>query len=560
MTDGTEEIRVRPLDERGRPIIAPVEPPDRSRLLVGGVLAAVVVLAIGAVVAWRALIGSPFSAAEDVPADADLVVTMDFLQVRDVDRVDRFVRAFAEPMQRHGVIDDVPDLEAALREFDDLTESEIGFRFAEDVLSWIGRSGSLAVWVPESAFSLDTFAPSAPPAILATIDVRDQDAATDFVDRIIGELEADGTVVERIQVAGNVAYHINDGEAMVLALVDGRLILGDSTGTVRRAIELDPSDSVAQRDDFQQLASAIGGDPVMTFFAAASLGEKASVAYGALGLDMPFSDQLGSATMAAVTLDDDGIAVRTANRTLEGLSAEPGEWAAGLPADTYGFFDVVLPERYLAEMTNLYIDSLAETGLTEQDIAGLTAPADEILGMSLLDDVLPQFGGEVLFAVMPATDSLLVRSAGFDIGLLFGIGVDDAAVVSQAVDRALSVLAEAGVEAQRRGEVQVISVDGSIAGAVAVTDDAFFATSSPDTLEALLEGRSGLASSERYRRVDDLIAGDGLAAYLDIAGLVEDFATDEVVGDVLAPLVAMGAGYTVEGELQITEMRLLVDY
>lgn len=560
MTDDRPEVRVRPLDEQGRPIIAPLEPPSRSRLIVGGVLAAVIVLAVGAVVAWRALIGSPFAAAEAVPGDADFVVTMDFLQVRDVDRVDRFIRAFAEPMQRHGIIDETPDLEAALREFDDLTESEIGFRFAEDVLSWIGRSGSLAVWVPESAFSQDTFAPATVPAILVTVDVRDQGAATDFVDRIIGEVEADGTVVERIQVAGNVGYYIDDGEPLVMALVEGRLILGDSTATVRRAIELDPSASVAQRDDFQRLASAIGGDPAMTFYASAGLGEKASAAYGALGLEMPFSEQLGTASMAAVTLDDDGIAVRTANRALEGLSAEPGSWAAGLPADTYGFFDLVLPERYLAEMTDLYVDSLGEAGLTEQDVAGLTAPADEILGMSLLDDVLPQLGGEVLFAVVPATDGLLVRSAGIDIGLLFGIGVADSSVVTQALDRTLSVLTETGVEAQRRGDVQVIAIDGTVAGAVAVTDDAFFATSTPETLEALLDGRGGLASSERYRRVDDLIAGDGLAAYVDIAGIVEDFATDEVVGDVLAPLVAMGAGYTVEGELQITEVRFLVDY
>lgn len=560
MTEHTPETRVRPLDEQGRPIITPLEPPRRGGMVVGGVVAAIVVLAIAAVVVWRALVGSPFAAAESVPADADFVVTMDFLQVRDVDRVDRLVRAFAEPMQRHGVIDDVPDLEAAFQEFDDLVEQEIGFRFAEDVLSWIGRSGSLAVWVPESAFSLDTFVPASPPAILVTIDVRDQDAAVAFVDRIIGEVEARDTVVERIQVAGHVGYYIDAAEPLVVALVDGRLILGNSTATVRRAIELDPSASVAQRDDFQQLASAIGGDPVMTFFVSAGLGEKASAASTALGLEMPFSEQLGAAAMAAVTLDDDGIAIRSAGRALDGVSAEPGRWAAGLPAGTYGFVDVVLPERYLGEMTDLYVDSLAEAGLTRQDIAGLTAPVDDVIGMSLLDDLLPQFGGEVLFAAVPAADGMLAEQFGADVGMLFAIGIADASIVTQAVDRALSLATEQGVAVRTAGEMRFIEAEGSTLGAVAVTGDALFATSSPDSLESLLEGGDDLASSERYRRVDDLIPGDGLAAYIDIAGLVEDFATDEVARDVLAPLVAMGASATVDGELQIVEVRFLVDY
>lgn len=563
MTNEMYGARVRPLDESGRPIEPrrPIAPDSRRPLLVGAGIGLLALIAIGAVVAWRTLVGSPFGAAEAVPADADVVITVDFLQIRDVERVDRLVRAFAEPMARHGLIDDVPDLEGALREFDDVAEQETGFRFGEDVLGWIGRTASIGVWIPESALALDPFAEPAPPVFLATVEVRDQDRATDFLERVIAEAERSGVRVQTAQISGGPAYWIEaDEEPVVVALQDGRFVIGDSTDSVRRALELDPADSVAQTDDFQRLASAVGGDPVVTYYGSASLGEKMTRLSADLGAELPFADQLRSAGMAAFFLDDDGIAMRAATSAFEDLTVRTGTAATALPAGTYGFVDVVLPDGYVGELSDLYLESLRGAGLRDEDVAMITEPADEVIGMSLLDDLLPQFGGELLLAVAPANDGMLAQETGVDIGGVFGLGVQDGNVVQTALDRTVDLLTQQGLVVRDQAGMRVLEVEGSDLGALALDSDSLYVASSPTLLQDVLSGNGTLGATDRYRRIDDLVGGDGLAFYVDVAGIAEDFVTDDQIRDVVAPLLALGAGYEVQGDLQITDFRLLIDY
>ena len=563
MTDESYGVRVRPLDESGKPIAtAPSRPsPQRASLLTGGAIALIVIIALVAVIAWRALTGSPFGAAESVAADADVVFTVDFLQIRDVERVDRFIRAFADPMVRHGYIDEVPDLDSALREFDDMAEEEIGFRFGEDIVSWVGRSASMAVWIPESALALDSFDPSATPAILITLEVRDDERAGQFLDRAIAEAEQAGFAVTQIQLGGGPGYYIETpDEPLVVALRDGRFLIGESTDTVRRAIELDPADSVAQSEDFQRLASAIGGDPVMTSFASSNLGSKLAAAFSTLSPELPLAEPFAGGSMVTLALDDDGISIRAASRAVEGLTVAHGAWSAALPADTYGFIDVVLPDGYGGELIEQYTETLSNAGLTGDDLDAITAPADDVIGMSLLDDLLPQFGGELMFAVIPASDGLLAQESGLAIGTLLGVGIQDADIVGEALDRALLALAEQGLTILDDASMHVVELDGSPVGALSLTADSFLASSSPQALEGLLRGAERLGAAEQYNRVDDLIDGDGLAMYVDVAGVVGDFVDDGPVRDVLAPLVAVGAGYAVHGDLQITDVRFLIDY
>ncbi len=555
---------VRTLDAAGNPVIAPLERSRarRSGLFIGVVAGLVALAGIGGVIAWRVLVGSPFGAAEAVPADADMVMTMDFLQVRDTSRVERFIQAFAAPMADHDIIDEVPDFEAALREFDDEAENELGFRFAEDVFSWIGRSGAIAMWFPEEMFAVDVYAAEVIPSFLATLQVRDEDAARSFLERMVAMAQEEGTVVESITVGGSPGYLIEDVDAPVyVTLQNGRFLLADSLDTLRRGVNTAAGDSIAQTAEFQELSATLGGDPLMTMYISPSLGAQVAALYDEVGLDMPFVDSLAATgIMSTVNLDDDGVVVRAANRPFEGFTVGAGTWGAALPADTFGYIDVTLPEAYLADLADLYLELLFDAGMTPSDVEQMTAPVDDAIGMSLLDDLLPQLGNELMFAVAPATDGAMAVELGEDIGVLFGLGVADGAIVRTAVDNALALLDGSGVNSVERNGLTLIEQDGLDLLALTVTDEAFAASSSPELLGQFVAGTGGLGTSERYRRVDDLIVGEGLAMYVDIAGLVAEYATDDEVRDVLAPLVAAGASYAVEGDFQISEFRLVVDY
>jgi hypothetical protein len=180
--------------------------------------------------------------------------------------------------------------------------------------------------------------------------------------------------------------------------------------------------------------------------------------------------------------------------------------------------------------------------------------------MSLTEELLPQFGSEMMLTFGPANDGVLAEELDVPLGVLFGIGVDDAEVVDRALSNGLEAAAEEGIEVVERNGVSVIAADGAVVAAATVAQDGLFASSSPDLLATFLEGSDGLGSAERYQRVDAATEGDGLAMYIDISGLVDDFATADDVRDVMAPLVAAGAGYSVEGEFQLAEFRLVIDY
>jgi hypothetical protein len=547
VTDDQQQPGVRPLDASGEPIAAPPVsvPAKRTGTTVAIVVGAVAVAAIVAVVAWRTILGSPFTAAEAVPADADVVITMDFLQIRDLDKVDRLIQAFAEPMAEHDIIDDVPDLEAALAEFDDAMEEEVGFRFAEDVLSWIGRSGSLAFWIPDEV--LDPAALEVPevPDLLLTLEVTDQAAAQDFLDLWIGEIRESGAEVETVQVAGVQAYASGgDAPAVVMALEDERLIIASGVDIVRRAIEVDVADSVAQTDDFQELASVIGGDPLMTFYLAPSLMETFAdvVEQGGGG---PMTGQLpDTGVMAAMTLDDYGA----------------GLWALDLPARTYGFIDVVIPEDFMDGIEELMDESMAQAGVAESDVDEMTGPIDDMLGMSLTDDLLPQFGGEMLFAVVPASDGMFARDLGADIGMLFGMGVADSAVVQDALDRLVDIARDEGVTVETVDGVTVMDDGAGPIAAMSVTDDALLASTSPDAIGEFASGGGALGEGDTFTRTDGLVQGDGMVFYVDINAIVDDFVTEDEVRDVLAPLVSIGAGFVTEGDYVVSDVRLVIDY
>ena len=277
-SSSTSPTAVRPLDAEG----VPIERPPQIRGRRSGVVTAVVigilaVVAVGAAIAWRTLTGTVYGAAETIPNDADIVLTIDFMQLRDVDRVDRFISAFADPMQQHGIIDEVTDLETAMREFDDVAQEEIGFRFAEDVLSWIGRSASLAIWVPDGLFDITSPESFEVPKVMLVLQVRDQEGAQEFLDRLVLDLEQDGAIIDQFDIAGTAAYTFDGDDPVVVALAEDRFVIGESTATVREALELEAADSIAQTDEFQLLAGAIGDDPIATVYASPVQGSSFSL-------------------------------------------------------------------------------------------------------------------------------------------------------------------------------------------------------------------------------------------------------------------------------------------
>lgn len=173
-----------------------VEPKASKRGWVIGVVIVglVVLVAVGAVAAYRNLVGEPFAAAGAVPPDADVVISFDLLQVRDTDRINRLASAFAEPLADAGEIESA-DVNL-LEQIDEELSAEFGLTLTDDVIPWIGRSVSLAVWVPADLDGVD-------PDVLLAMAVRDGSGAEAFIEKVVDQATIDfGGSVERSQVRG----------------------------------------------------------------------------------------------------------------------------------------------------------------------------------------------------------------------------------------------------------------------------------------------------------------------------------------------------------------------
>ncbi len=48
--------------------------------------------------------------------------------------------------------------------------------------------------------------------------------------------------------------------------------------------------------------------------------------------------------------------------------------------------------------------------------------------------------------------------------------------------------------------------------------------------------------------------------FVDFAAIVDAYVTDPAAGDILAPIAGMGVGSEVEGDVEITEFRIVIDY
>ncbi len=558
MNDEALPPAVTTLNADGTPAVPAARSSGPRAGFIGGVIALIVLAAVGSVLAWRLVMGSPYSAAEAVPSDADIVLTIDFAQLRDLERVDRFIQAFAAPMARHGIIDDVPDLENAMREIDDVAEEELGFRFAEESLAWIGRSAAVAIWVPDdlldpaAAVELD-----APPPLLVTVDIRDGDAASAFLDRMLAEAVSAGGNVVDLAIDGTAAHEVvfDDGALTLVAAIDGdRFVVADTVATMRRSLSVEDGNSVAQVDDFQELAGALGDGPLMTWYLSDGLGERMATTYRNLGVAAVEADAAFRAAMAGVVLDDHGVLLRSATFVdQDATAAGPGDWSRDLPGETYAFLSLLVPERFLSDAADALLETVAgaEPGAGAQ--TELIASVDDLLGVSLLDELLPQFGRELLLAVMPTTESQEVP------GVLLGIGLADPTPVETAL-RHLTGSLQGEIEIRVEDGTTIFELDPSFSLAASVTEDALFVSLGSTALNRFEAGADGVTESESYRRTDTQTIGDGLVLYAHVGGLVADFADDPVVADILRPLEAVGVGAEVQGDIEISEMRVLVDY
>lgn len=290
------------------------------------------------------------------------------------------------------------------------------------------------------------------------------------------------------------------------------------------------------------------------------------------------------AVVAVVGLLAVGIGIAAGGFLLAQRTAAVGSGAAYVPADAPFFFEVRLEpsaaqDAALREMLG-HFPPIENVDLERPLYPQLTERLDELLvaegaDVSWADDVGPWFDGRVAMAITDVPAELMEVPADPMAAppvppFVMLLGVTDATVAAEAIDR---IIAEAGSDAPTFTESEhlgftIRSMDGSEAGAYALTDDQLVIGSDAESVRAALDthaaGTGTLAEMAEITRLTDTLPVDWLSfVSYDMTDLVaQSFAAaGEQDPEVAAVLESLIEHQSLRGAMAISAAgdRLLVD-
>jgi hypothetical protein len=519
-------------------------------MVFGGAAAAVIVVGlVGVWLFWTNVVRGPLGAAEVVPASADIVLTVDALEFIEGDRFSRLINAFDPEGEATFSVGDL------LSDIDDEIETELGFRVLGDATEWMGRSAAIGVWAPDDFF--ETF--GAEPDVVISVMTRNDDRAREIIDALSAAAARDGADVDKVIVAGVEVDSVKDGSDLFLATVhENRVLFANDEG--RMAEMIDPTNPVTEVSAYQRLWNAAGGDDA---FASVYVSEDffdslVTTAFEASGTNS--SGVPSGALIATATLDDDGVEFAGASIALDDAGVEvAGSWGRELPSGVYGYFSAALPfER--ADVESLFdeqVDQLTDLGLGV-DIDSFLASFEDQLGVSLRE-LLAQFTDEVLFAAVQSDFGPLPALAGGPLGIGFAIGVEDDAVIADALARLPDLLGPDAQFIEQLGDTiwAVDTGEGEVAR-FGVVDGRLVIAGDEHAFNAMLGAGGGVTDGDEWKRLAGLI-GDDMFVFVDIARIVDTFAPSDEA-DELAVLRSFGASSSVEDGIAVIKARLVLDY
>ncbi len=561
----------------------------RGRIVAGIVLTVVAVVAVGMAAAWRAnAAGDPMASARMVPADVDVAVTVDVLQLGEGERLERLVGAFADPLHEAGVIAEPFDLVGAI---DQAMGEQLDLTLSDDVLSWIGRSATVGVSFGDLAaygtFLTDPYgdfgdlgempgfgetdgfadlsaAPAAraipatsqvmpEPGVLVTAAVRDHTAAAAFVDKVVALTEDTGVAVAPRTVGGFEGYEFLPDvgfESQLIVLTDDMLLAGPET-MVAEALGLDGgAGSLAEDADYLAALQRLPQDRMVTVFLDMGFLEEMS---GVFDMGVLPAGDLGSYALS-LSVVDEGVRIDF------GYAGPTDPVAAGpdlavlesLPSDVIAFFS--------ARGSDPGDDLAAMDPTLQYQLDQFSAEFEAVTGVDLFD-LLESFSGSITLAVTETREGFVARETTVPVGVVGAVGLDDRTPIDELLASFQDQLGVLGVEMVDDGDLTTLRYDGSDVASLSLDDERLVVGTGPELVGAVANGTGeGITRSALYRELDGLVVGDGLSVYLDVprlAGLVP-LPSDERA--IIEQVRGVGGGVVVDGAGSTLELLILIDY
>jgi hypothetical protein len=507
---------------------------DRNKKLIaiGGAVGSVAICCVAAVLVF--MIADPFGwfgrlfggddpIADAMPRDTDLYVSLNMAKLLSAD-AGAVIETIIESIPSAGTA----DMEDMIDEMIDDIFSGYGLTFSSDIQPWLGQYIGLSM----ANFTIDSFGDVSEPEMVFGIEVRDRDAADDFIADFTDARERDQDAsYSSSEYRGATIYELKGRyTAEAIARSGSVLFFGSSAYAVENAIDAQKGDSLADEAAYSHIASQLPNQRFATFYMSSSFlessGDLTDIIGG--GASSPIIEMQSMAMTLAFT--DIGLQLDL----FLGIDEDQMDEAQLDLLDSArpsGDLISILPEETIAFFTGQGLDLIWEA---VEEIMEMTYGSDFREAMRFFDDaygfrpdldLFPILDGEWALALFAGSNSELAYELG-------GLGVmlvaessqeDDLAVL---VDTVASSLERSGMDIRDR------SVDGShmyIAERRGAEVFSFAAQSSillvgSDSAIMLdtMEGASSIEDVEAYGEIWNAFPrGTTPALYIDLRSLLE---------------------------------------
>ncbi len=546
-----------------------------TMLWVGGIaLSGVVGLCVMATLVFVAL--DPFGwlwgrrggAAEVMPANTVIYLSLDISEIESNDELDSLLAVFADATG-----DDVESLGDFLDQVDQEMEDDFGITLSDDVLPWIGASVGLGLIETEEG----SFIENGESDWLLALEVRDSALADDFVDKLVDEFEdPDEDAEEGITILN--VY----GSQVAIGMADDFVLIGSTEDVVQEAQEIQSGDALWGNRGYRKVTRQLPHDRLFSMYVNSEIYNSLFESLEGLAAtptttDLEFSGAFG----LSVSVVEEGIRVDLASwsedvKTTAG-QREMQQWYMDQgELNTPSIFPENTVMFMVAGRMDLTSAEVLETAFTDPDMAEAFGMLDEQFGISIFDDLFPLLDGEFALGLVPLPRGIL-SGPTLGIGFMMAAETSDEAallelleVFNEGIEASLAEMDDPTLDlsletVELEGmTVYEVSMGGGGLGisfpvvAYGVGEGYLIIASDADTIEDALSEGPSLADNEYFLQMQEAFPDDQFPIlYFDVQGFIEmlsPFLSNPLLGGgddfgdsvaVLEPItiIALSVGY-----------------
>jgi len=433
------------------------------------------------------------------------------------------------------IIESVPGGE--MRDFEDMLDEmveelfyEYDLSFSSDISPWIGQHLGISL----SNLSFDPYGDVVEPDIIIAVEVRNRDAADDFIADYIDAYEREWDEAFQADVYRGADVYELDGryQRQAVCRSGNVLIFGNSAFAVESAIDAQWGDSLADDPDFESISARFPNRRFATIYIGPGFAQSYMDLAGAFGQGPVMAPDAFSAFALTVSFTDYGLQLDSFMSTGEGGAdalrgglldgtGMGGDLISMMPEDTVGFF--------VGQRLDMIWEGIEES--MELAYGGDFNEAMlfffEEFGIRPDTDLFPILDGEWAIVLLAGSNSSLGRELGGMSLLLLAESSEEEEIEALTSDMAWG-LERSGLDVREieesGGVVYIMQEGGDEYFSFGAQGNVLFIGTDSDFLLEIMEGGSSIEDDRAYREVWDAFPrGTTPVLYLDINSLLEGY-------------------------------------